>query len=316
MIWSTRIVAPHICHRTIWSATSVPLPIDLAAALQHVIYSALSISRGHFSTVLTIIPRRVSWVPTFALRLSLSTCMQCTAECCYNAVHYNMIIYAVLQWPGQNIKSEFVPTKDTPYLALAGELWVSIVAIAEKTDVVTAAITASHCISFLDGPRYIESCFIGYLNVSIFGTLHSWHWHWTQLIMVWRVFLVPTFALRLSLSTCIKCTAECCHNAVHYNMIIYAVLQWPGQNIKSEFVLTKDNPYLALDGELWVSIVAIAEHLHERGNLTYAMFKHTWAPVSWSGVAAFHLAACVCTSSNDKELIRADKAYVLTDAYH
>ena len=40
------------------------------------------------------------------------------------------------------------------------------------------------------------------------------------------------------------------------------------------------------------------------GNLTYAMSKYKWAPVSWSGVAAFHLAACVCTSSNDKELIR------------
>ena len=32
------------------------------------------------------------------------------------------------------------------------------------------------------------------------------------------------------------------------------------------------------------------------------MYK--WAPVSCSGVAAFHLAACVCTSSSDKELIR------------
>ena len=39
-------------------------------------------------------------------------------------------------------------------------------------------------------------------------------------------------------------------------------------------------------------------------------------PVSWSGVAAFHLAACVCTIGNDKELIGADKACVLTHAYH
>ena len=34
------------------------------------------------------------------------------------------------------------------------------------------------------------------------------------------------------------------------------------------------------------------------------MSKYKWALVSWSGVAAFHLAACVCTSGNDKELIR------------
>ena len=33
-------------------------------------------------------------------------------------------------------------------------------------------------------------------------------------------------------------------------------------------------------------------------------------------MAAFHLAACVCTSSSDKELIRADKAGVLTHAFH
>ena len=41
-----------------------------------------------------------------------------------------------------------------------------------------------------------------------------------------------------------------------------------------------------------------------------------WALVSWFGVAAFHLAACVCTSSKDEELIGADKACVLTHAYH
>ena len=31
---------------------------------------------------------------------------------------------------------------------------------------------------------------------------------------------------------------------------------------------------------------------------------YKWAPVSCSGMAAFHLAACVCTCSSDKELIR------------
>ena len=46
------------------------------------------------------------------------------------------------------------------------------------------------------------------------------------------------------------------------------------------------------------------------------MSKYKWVQVSWSGVAAFNLAACVCTSSNDKELIGADKACVLTHAYH
>ena len=35
-----------------------------------------------------------------------------------------------------------------------------------------------------------------------------------------------------------------------------------------------------------------------------------------SVAAAFHLAACVCTSSSDKELIGADKAFVLTHAPH
>ena len=57
--------------------------------------------------------------------------------------------------------------------------------------------------------------------------------------------------------------------------------------------------------------------MHERGNLIYAMSKYKWAPFNCSGVAAFHLAACVCTISNDKELIGADKACVLThDVYH
>ena len=46
------------------------------------------------------------------------------------------------------------------------------------------------------------------------------------------------------------------------------------------------------------------------------MTKYKRAPASCSGVAAFHLAACVCTSSNDKELIGADKACVLTHVYH
>ena len=33
-------------------------------------------------------------------------------------------------------------------------------------------------------------------------------------------------------------------------------------------------------------------------------------------VAAFHFATCVCTGSSDKELIGADKACVLTHAFH
>ena len=33
-------------------------------------------------------------------------------------------------------------------------------------------------------------------------------------------------------------------------------------------------------------------------------------------VAAFNLAAYVCTSSSDKDLIGADKAYVPTHAFH
>ena len=45
------------------------------------------------------------------------------------------------------------------------------------------------------------------------------------------------------------------------------------------------------------------------------MSKYKWAPVSWSGVAAFLLAAYVYTSSSDKELIGADKAFVLTHAH-
>ena len=55
--------------------------------------------------------------------------------------------------------------------------------------------------------------------------------------------------------------------------------------------------------------------MHERGNLTEAMSRYKWAPVSCSGVAAFHLAACVCTGSGDKELIGADNACVLTHAF-
>ena len=37
-----------------------------------------------------------------------------------------------------------------------------------------------------------------------------------------------------------------------------------------------------------------------------AVSRYKWTPVSCTGVAAFHLAACVCTSSSDTELIGAD----------
>ena len=60
----------------------------------------------------------------------------------------------------------------------------------------------------------------------------------------------------------------------------------------------------------------LSRSLWRHRNVTYAMSKYKWAPVSWSGVAAFHLAAYVCTSSNDKELMGADKACVLTHVYH
>ena len=36
------------------------------------------------------------------------------------------------------------------------------------------------------------------------------------------------------------------------------------------------------------------------------MSRYKWAPVSYPEAAAFHLAACVSTSSSDKELIGAD----------
>ena len=45
-----------------------------------------------------------------------------TVDCRYNAVQYNMILRTSLQWLNW-IYSEFQPKKDTPYLALAGELW-------------------------------------------------------------------------------------------------------------------------------------------------------------------------------------------------
>ena len=66
----------------------------------------------------------------------------------------------------------------------------------------------------------------------------------------------------------------------------------------------------------WPHWGSLHSQLHEISNMTYAMSKYKWAPVSWSWVATFHLAACVCTSSNDKELLGADKACVLTHAYH
>ena len=44
-------------------------------------------------------------------------------ECYYNRVQYNMLLHTSQQWMMQNTNQEFEPTKDTPYLALTGELW-------------------------------------------------------------------------------------------------------------------------------------------------------------------------------------------------
>ena len=51
-------------------------------------------------------------------------------------------------------------------------------------------------------------------------------------------------------------------------------------------------------------------------DLAMSMYMYKWAPASCSGPAAFHLAACVCTSSSDKGLIGAVKACVLTHAFY
>ena len=47
---------------------------------------------------------------------------QNTVERHYNAVEYNIMLHALLQWSMRNI-NEFKYTKGTPYLALTGELW-------------------------------------------------------------------------------------------------------------------------------------------------------------------------------------------------
>ena len=44
------------------------------------------------------------------------------SECHYNAVQYNRILHISLQWRVE-YESEIESTKDTPYLALTGELW-------------------------------------------------------------------------------------------------------------------------------------------------------------------------------------------------
>ena len=45
----------------------------------------------------------------------------------YNAVQYDIILYTSLRWLRQSInhsfKSQFLPSKYIPYLALLGELW-------------------------------------------------------------------------------------------------------------------------------------------------------------------------------------------------
>ena len=46
-----------------------------------------------------------------------------TARCHCNMVKYNMVLDTTLQWLRRNLNQEFEPTKDTPYLALTGELW-------------------------------------------------------------------------------------------------------------------------------------------------------------------------------------------------
>ena len=46
-------------------------------------------------------------------------------------------------------------------------------------------------------------------------------------------------------------SVECRYNGVQYIMILLIAIQWPQQNNKSGFELTKDIPYLALPGEQW-----------------------------------------------------------------
>ena len=45
-------------------------------------------------------------------------------------IQYNMVLHASVK--DAEYKSEFKYTKCTPYLALMGELWVSLVRIVEK----------------------------------------------------------------------------------------------------------------------------------------------------------------------------------------
>ena len=66
---------------------------------------------------------------------------------------------------------------------------------------------------------------------------------------------------------------------------------------------------------IWLYMLQFSRTYHH--NIPNCMKEVTWLSyVSCSGVAAFHLAACVCTSSSDKELIGTDKACVLTHALH
>ena len=70
-----------------------------------------------------------------------------TVKSCFNGLHYIMVLHTSLQELRQNINQEAEPTKDTPYLPLAVQLWgVFHEYFGEK-------LTASHCILDLDKSR-------------------------------------------------------------------------------------------------------------------------------------------------------------------
>ena len=97
------------------------------AAVTQGVYIYTSCLHIHIYTQVDIFLRfiyvgiHVIWSAKSSLKSSISK--QSTVKCRYNAVQYYKLLNLYLQKLRQNINQMLDPQKDTPYLALTGELW-------------------------------------------------------------------------------------------------------------------------------------------------------------------------------------------------
>ena len=89
--------------------------------------------------------------------------LQNTVECRYKAVQYNKILYTSLQWRGHSINQEIETTKDTPYLALTGEL--AMVCLLQEFWINFGVIMAPHYISKCN--MYVDHSIVNFMLMTI-----------------------------------------------------------------------------------------------------------------------------------------------------